>query len=439
MDVSSLKNKKIAIWGAGVEGCAAAEYLDELFPGISYYFIDDKNKTVPVVCGKKFLVVSDLEEIAAVLAETDVVIKSPGVSLYHPLLEKEKNRGIYITSLLNLWLSDKRSPLVIGITGTKGKSTTATLLGHVLNELGKKAGVLGNIGVPVSKISKDDADYIVVEISSYQAATLAEKCDIGVVTSLFPEHLDWHKTTQKYYEDKIKLLANSKVGIIEASVRDVLEENNINIGGIAEYGQSDGWHFVKDDVYKGTRFIGELKNDYLLREHNKSNVCAVMAVVDELGLDASSALDGMKSYRGLPHRQQELGEKNGILFVDDSISTTPQSTIAALNVYRGKTATLIVGGFDRGVDYIQLVNYLSDNPVNAVVCMGQSGERIFSYLKNKNTANIFLVSSMKEAVATAINNTKSSGVVLLSPASPSFDMFENYKERAESFIREINL
>jgi len=435
MRVDDLQNKKVVIWGTGKEGVATATWIVSTFPEQPFCFVDDGDGPEDIEIAFTKVPVFRKDASAKALAEADVIIKSPGVSLYHPSLEKEMERGAVVTSLLNLWLAEERQGRVIGITGTKGKSTTSTLLGHVLTKLGKRAVVLGNIGIPVSACT-EVYEYYIVEVSSYQAANFSETCGIGVLTSLFPEHLDWHRSIEAYYKDKANLLAHSTLRLIDDEAYETLQEHNITVDGALRFNMSGNFHFVEDLVCNGAEPIGSLENAYLLRRHNRHNVCAVLQVVHALGLDPKEALHGMGDYRGLPHREYELGEKEGILYVDDSISTTPQSAIAAMEAYAGRALTLIAGGFDRGIDYAPLVNYVAEKKIHAVVCLGQSGERIFAALKEKGLEAIRLVGTMEEAVREAKALTRKGGVILLSPAAPSYGLFKDFVERAECFSKE---
>jgi UDP-N-acetylmuramoyl-L-alanine---L-glutamate ligase len=306
----------------------------------------------------------------------------------------------------------------------------------VLNALGKKSFVLGNIGTPVTEGAQTDGDFFVVEVSSYQAANLTENIDLAVLTSLFPEHLDWHKSLENYYRDKSNLLSHAKIKIVESAALQTLKKLHIDFENAIVFNAPDAFHFNGAEVLHGPQKIGALGNAFLLRAHNRGNVCAVLAAVDALGLDPAAALKAMKDYRGLPHRQSELGEKDGVLYVDDSISTTPQSAIAAMEAYDGKSITLIAGGFDRGIDYEPLVAYVLQKKINAVVCLGDSGRRIFEGLRQSGFPNALLAASMREAVSAAKHATLQGGVILLSPAAPSYGMFKDFVDRAAHFAKE---
>ncbi|MFA4994076.1 MAG: UDP-N-acetylmuramoyl-L-alanine--D-glutamate ligase [Bdellovibrionales bacterium] len=427
---ADLKNKTIVIWGVGREGKAAAGYIRQQLPDQTFTFVDENPQADKAFMDQEDRFFSEKAQIEAALASADVIIKSPGVSVYHPLLSGKKT-----TSLLNLWLAEPPAAQTICITGTKGKSTTSALLFHTLNALGKKAALLGNIGVPVTEYAAQEKGFVLIEVSSYQAATLTETCDVGVVVSLYPEHLDWHNSLQTYYRDKLNLLAHSKTKIIGAKAQATAEQKGIAVKGATLFDYLSGFHVDRGQIYDKTTLLGSLRNTHLSRAHNLVNVCAVLAVLKQLGIDPKDALPKMETFSGLPHRQQELKEKDGILFVDDSISTTPQSAIAAMEVYAGRPITLLVGGFDRGIDYAPLIDYVLKNNVNAVICLGKSGQRIYEQL---TAPKAFLSASLQEAVALAKEKTPKGGVVLLSPAAPSYGLFKNFEERGRVFAELVN-
>ncbi len=388
MLIKNLHGKNIVIWGTGREGNAAADFIRAQLPDAAITFVDEASGG----------------DIAGALKAADIVVKSPGVSLYHPLL-----KGKNVTSLMNLWFAAPHAGKTICITGTKGKSTTSFLLAHVLTHMGYKATAVGNIGVPISE-APQDSDYIVIETSSYQAANFDGECDIAAVTSLYPEHLDWHGDFETYARDKLHILGQAKTKIVHRQVAETVHVPRQSI-------------ICEDEG-------ADIPNDYLSRPHNRANVAIVLKIVESLGLDQARALAAMADFKGLPHRQFELGEKDGILYVDDSIATTPQAAMAAMDVYRRRPLTLIVGGHDRGVDYTTLAAYIKSHAIQAVIGLGASGARILDQVPGQKAAN------MEEAVRLAKAATPAGGVILLSPAAPSFGLFKNYIERGEAFARE---
>ena len=437
MRVADLKNRKVLIWGLGHEGKSAAFFIRKILPDLPLVFADEADgpPMMPDMPDDS-RIVRDAAAIAGELDRADILVKSPGVSLYHPLVRKFQDRGGVVTSLLNLWLAEPRKAKVLCVTGTKGKSTTSALLTHTLGSLGNKAVVVGNIGVPVTEAPDQDCDYVVVEVSSYQAALFSGSCEVAVLTSLFPEHLDWHKSLASYYRDKLNLLAHAKKQIVNAQALPAIKDLGLIVKDALTFNDSKTFHAEGKDVYDGGEKIGALHNDHLSRAHNLSNVCGVLTVIRHLGLDIKLALQVMESYRGLPHRQEELGKKDGVLFVNDSIATTPQATIAALEAYAGKTVTLIVGGYDRGIDYGPLIDYILAHKIHAVLCLDVTGRKIHDALAQKRPNNLYMAASMPEIVALAKQHTPKDGVILLSPASPSYGLFKDFIERGQSFAAE---
>lgn len=406
MRVDELRGKRIAIWGFAREGRAALRFLRERDPALSITVLDDTATEVDI---------SGRSSIAAAINGFDVVVKSPGISLYDPLVVRAQADGVRFTSLLNLWFADAPQCKTICVTGTKGKSTTTALIAHILRGVGWRATAAGNIGVPITELPREGLDAAVIEVSSYQAADFAGMCDIAVLTSLYQEHLDWHGSVAAYRRDKLNLLRHARVSLINAdalpAVADVVELDRLAYGTFASCGIA-------------------IANRYLARSHNLSNLAGALAVARSLGVDPAKALSAAEDFPPLPHRQQEIGEVDGLLYVDDSISTTPEATIAALDVYRDRAVTVIIGGHDRGIDYAPLVERLRAEPRPGVVLMDASGRRIRDQISDCR-----LVDSMRDAVAAARAITPRGGVVLLSPAAPSYGRYRSFIERGEDFAR----
>lgn len=433
MKVIDLKNRKTVIWGTGREGAAAAQFIRKALPGHPLTFIDEAEGKDKIEGG--YEVARKPSQIKAALEGVEVIVKSPGVSLYHPAIENLKQKGVVITSLLNLWFAEPHGTKTVCITGTKGKSTTAALLAHTLNRLGVKTALAGNIGTPVTQVGGDDATCTVIEMSSYQAADFDGQCDIAVLTSLYPEHLDWHKTLETYYRDKLNLFAHAAAAVINNETAKAIAQAGLALDatGVTLTGTQDGIHANGTTVQDGETVLGTVQNAHLARAHNMVNICVVLTVIRRLGHDPRVALAAMDDFTGLPHRQHELGERGGILFVDDSISTTPQSAIAAMEVYRGKPVTLIAGGHDRGIDYAPLADYIVEHKIHAVICLGASGKRIMQELQTRGHGNVSAAAGMQDVIVAAKAGTPAGGVVLLSPAAPSYGLFKDFTERGKAF------
>ncbi len=435
MRAADLGAARVAIWGLGREGQAAIQFLRARHPNLPLLVLDDaEDAQLP----REF---SNIEcafgpqVIARALDRIDVLVKSPGVSLYRREIAIVRENGVAVTSLLNLWFGEALGVRTICVTGTKGKSTTASLIAHIVGRFGRKVALAGNIGVPVTEIDHTKTDYAVIEVSSYQAADFDGVCDIAVLTSLFPEHLDWHGTLGAYYRDKLNLLRHSQCAIVDGQTTAAR--------GLAQYLFNDevGLHARGGAIFDGSAPIGTVGNGYLARPHNLSNVCAALSVVKVLELDPVEALAVTDDFRALPHRQQEIGEIDGVLYVDDSISTAPELTIAALEVYTGRAITAIVGGYDRGIDYSKLVARFVGGGAQGVVCLGASGGRIYAALRAGagEPPEAASARSMEEAVSLAKRMTSSGGVILLSPAAPSYGYYRNFAERGRDFAAKVGL
>jgi UDP-N-acetylmuramoylalanine--D-glutamate ligase len=411
MHVAELRGKRIAIWGYAREGRAALRFLRERDPALDLTVLEDGD--APDV---QAALISGRAAIAEAISGFDVVVKSPGISLYDPLVLGAKGAGVRFTSLLNLWFADDPPCRTICVTGTNGKSTTTALIAHMVCGAGLRAMAAGNIGVPVTELPRDRLDAAVIEVSSYQAADFSGECDLAVLTSLFQEHLDWHGSVMAYRRDKLNLLLHARHTLISrdalGAVGDVLNLNSL----------------------PHTTFAAEpslhVNNRYLARPHNLANLAAALAVTQELGIDQSAALRAAEDFPPLPHRQQEIGEIDGVLYVDDSISTTPEATIAALVVYRDRPVTVIVGGHDRGIDYGPLIERLRTAPRPGLILMDASGRRM-----GQELGDGVLVETMHQAVAEARRMTASGGVVLLSPAAPSYGRYRSFIARGEDVSR----
>jgi UDP-N-acetylmuramoylalanine--D-glutamate ligase len=440
MRAAELGAARVAIWGLGREGQAAIRFLRAQHPNLPLLLLDDAEDARAPAGLDGIARAFGAEQIAGALGDIDVIVKSPGVSLYRPEIESARGAGVEITSLLNLWFAEGVDLTTICVTGTKGKSTTASLIAHMLRKLGRRVALVGNIGVPITAIDPATADYAVIEVSSYQAADFDGVCDVAVLTSLFPEHLDWHRTLDAYYRDKLNLLRHSR--------RAIVNRDTAAIAGAAKFGQlffndEDAIHGRGADIFQGLERIGRVRNRYLARAHNISNLCAALTVARALGMDLAAALDRTGDFAALPHRQQELGVIGEVLYVDDSISTAPESTLAALSVYVGHDITVIVGGHDRGIDYGKLVAALAQGAARAVICLGASGERIYGGLREaaKGLGAVapaaYQAQSMQDAVARARQMTPAGGVVLLSPAAPSYGYYRDFAERGRDFAAKV--
>jgi UDP-N-acetylmuramoyl-L-alanine---L-glutamate ligase len=266
----------------------------------------------------------------------------------------------------------------------------------------------------VTDLPRDGLEFAVIEVSSYQAADFEGLCDVAVLTMLAQEHLDWHGAVATYQRDKLNLLRHARHAIVNADARAAVTD-------------------LPNVTLFDPRADLTTANRYLARPHNLSNLSAALAVARHVGIDPVQALRAAEDFRPLPHRQQEIGEVDGVLYVDDSISTTPESAVAALDVYRDRDVTIIIGGQDRGIDYGVLIDRLRANPPCAVILLDASGRRIHDLLGSSH--GVHVARSMRDAVDLARTLTPRGGAVLLSPAAPSYGSYRSFIERGEDFAR----
>lgn len=433
MQFAELEHADVAIWGCGREGRSVLTALRRRFP--------DKPLTVyckpgeaDAALGAGHLCVFDGTPDAAHLSAHDIIIKSPGISAYKPEILAACARGTRFTSGTALWFGLNPDARVVAVTGTKGKSTTTALIAHLARSLGVHTTLAGNIGLPLLDLDGQHADLWAIELSSFQTGE-AGPLELGVVVSLGEEHLDWHGTRERYVADKLKLADVSRTLLVDART-PLLMERTAQHPHRATFDDALGWHVADGAIWRGSEQIIDLGGLPLRGAHNARNACAALAAIELLGFDASMAVSSLREFKPLPHRLTSLGVRDGIEWIDDSISTTPDAALAALESLHGRAVTLILGGFDRGLDWAGFARELALHPPHAVVLQGAAGPRITRTLRDANVAcAIEETTNLADAVTRAQALTSASGVVLLSPGAPSFDQFHDYAERGRNFAQ----
>lgn len=423
MRLSELNGKRVIILGTGREGAAAAEYLDGIAGSIA------ATSDTPVDGFRVPVLVSP--DPGSVVAGYDIAVKSPGMSPRHPLVAYLLAAGMPVTSGTDLWMNENFATTT-GITGSKGKSTTSSLVKHLTP--GSVLG--GNIGIPL--LALEPAARTIVELSSYQCQSLTRSPDVAVVTSLFPDHLDWHGTEEQYYTDKLNIVEHSPRVVIangedERLVGRLATHDVQWVGGENRYRIAD--RNGVDWITRGTEPIVPRSHLKLLGRHNALNACIALAAVDAVSeISADEAAEKLSTFLPLENRLEPIADPSGLTFINDSLSTSPYAAIAALRTFAGRDITLIVGGQDRGVDYRPLAKYIASHPVAAVIGLPPSGERILGEIGSARTE---LATDMRDAVEKARALTPANGTVLLSPAAPSYGIYRDFAERAADFKRAI--
>lgn len=426
------------ILGYGREGQSTYRLLRKKFPHLALG-IADKNEAIAEyeeLQGdsniKFFLGKTYLEAIL----DYDVVIKSPGITLKGVKLKA----GSKIVSQTDIFLS-QFSTQTIGITGTKGKSTTASLIYHFLKNAGKDTVLLGNIGIPpFDKIDKISRETIVVfEMSGHQLEYLHHSPHIAVLLNLFPEHLDHFSSLDNYYYAKMNVCRFQSHGdffICEESVKAYLPKVESEI---LFFGKAKG---LSASLFNQTVYFSEnaikLKMNFeeipLLGKHNLKNLMAAMLAVKIVGVDFEDSIRYLNTFKTLPHRLEYVGNFGGIDFFNDSISTVPESAIAALQSIPN-IDTIILGGFDRGLDYAEFIRFITKSSLSNLIFTGKAGEKMMRLLPSgiEKQKAIYKVVDMDEAFQIIRKISKKGSRCLLSPAAASYDQYHNFEHRGDVF------
>ena len=419
---SDLRGARAGVWGVGVEGLANLRKLVTL--GARPVLVDDR----PVL--------ATAEGGLEALGRCDVVIKSPGISRYRPEVAELAARSVPVAGGLGLWLAEADRSRVACITGTKGKSSTTAIAGHLLRRWGYPCVVGGNIGQPPWDPSLEgDAQYWVIETSSYQATDLAASPAVVAVTSLHPDHLDWHGDVETYYADKLSACSQPGADLTVANGdSEELRARAALLGPRVE------WVRAGDD--HGADWMAPLG---LLGAHSRRNALIARACLRALGVrqaaDEAALAGAAAGFVPLANRLQVIGEIGGVTFVDDSLSTNVLPTLAALDAFPGRRIALIAGGHDRGIDYAPLAAGLAAREwPTLVLTVPDSGPRIQAAIEAADPAKVDVVAcdDLDTAVERGFGWALPDGVVLLSPAAPSFGAFRDYADRGEAFARAIN-
>jgi UDP-N-acetylmuramoyl-L-alanine---L-glutamate ligase len=441
MHISALEGRNVALWGFGREGRAALRALRRRYPGQRFTVLCPVEEAADVAALADPLVEIDSSADAQRIAAFDVVVRSPGISPLSPLSRAAAERGATFTSGTALWFAESLPGLKLCVTGTKGKSTTTSMIAHLLRRRGLAVGLAGNIGLPLIELIDPPMPPAVwaIELSSYQT-TEAGRADVALVLNLFPEHLDWHGDAERYFSDKLALIERSTPRrVVLDATDDRLRAFGETRSDVLWFNRADGWHQRGDWIWRGDEQVFDATRMTLPGRHNRGNLCAALAAIEALGFDARPLAAHAESFHALPHRLQSLGLRDGIEYVDDSISTTPHASLAALDCFAGRPVAILVGGYDRGIDWTVFGERMAEQPPVAVIGMGQNGRAITERIAAMApSTTVVLAGDLRQAVAVARNalqarGAAAPGVVLLSPGAPSFPVFRDYSERGRAF------
>ncbi|HUB75236.1 MAG TPA: UDP-N-acetylmuramoyl-L-alanine--D-glutamate ligase [Solirubrobacteraceae bacterium] len=466
---SDLDGAAIGVWGAGREIAAFAAELERLLPAAR--IVAAAFDAPPSPAEREALrspgarIVAGGEAVRA-LRECELVVRSPGVSIHRPELRALRDAGTPVTTATSLWLEEHGGEGVLGVSGTKGKSTTAALAGHLARAAGRTVALAGNIGVPaIELLSREPAQVVVLELSSYQIADLSRGPEVALMTNLFREHVDWHGSERAYREDKLRLLALPGVrgavlnGREDAGLLAALDGAPRRPGGGAPrlagggapppaqadrlglgvetvlYGVPGGFDVRDGAITRAGGRIASTAELPLRGEHNALNLCGALAGLQALGVQAPLPLGrALAGFEPLAHRLEEVAERDGVLWVNDSISTTPESTLAALASFPGRRIVLIAGGQDREQDYAQLARAIAAGEAS-LIAVPTTGTRLLEAARAAGAPQERLCEArdLAEAIERARARARPGEVVLLSPAAPSYDHYRDFEQRGERF------
>lgn len=418
------KDKKVLILGFGREGRSTLAFIREFLPD-QVVTIADANSiqvedpNVRLICGPDYM---------DAINGCEIVMKSPGISVRDVKIPS----GVHVTCQTDLYLQYSGCARTVGITGTKGKTTTSSLIYAILQAAGVKSSLIGNIGVPVFECLNDtDGMTAVIEMSSHQLEFCRHSPDIALLTNLYPEHLDHYNGYAGY--------VNAKLNIARYQTAEnlFLINGDQDVSDIANLTQFPARREAVSLREADDLFVQELFacNDYLRGEHFHYDILFAMHAARDLGVPDEAVLKGVAGFRGAPHRLQFVGEYAGVKWYDDAIATIPRAVecgVAGL----GDVDTLIIGGMDRGLDYSEFEDYLCGCNVRNIVCLPDTGHAIGQNLIRRRCGKmVYQAEDMEQAVQMAANITEKGKSCLLSPAASSYNVYRNFEHKGDDFQR----
>ena len=439
--IENFKNKKILILGFGKEGKSTYELIRKYLPK-QYIYISDQRDIQNI---KELKEDENVEIISndcylKQLEEYDIIMKSPGISFNGLNIEKFSHK---IKSQLELLLEFLNN-YTIGVTGTKGKSTTSTLIYEVLKGNGKDCLLLGNIGIPVfdyiDKIKEDTI--LVLEMSSHQLEYMALSPNIAILLNLFEEHLDHYESYEKYIEAKCNIYKYQKesdyflYNLDNETVKKHIKNTYAKTYKVSLKSDKNSDVYIKNNnIYVEDENMYDISNHRNLKgDYNLNNIMFVVAVAQILKLDKQKTADIINNFKTLAHRLELVATIDGVDYYDNSIATVPIATIEAVKALKN-VKTLIIGGMDRGIDYTEFIDFLNNSDINNIICMPKTGHDIAKSLKDEKK---HVVQTMEEAVKVAKNVTKKGETCLLSPAAASYGFFKNFEAKGDLYKKLIN-
>lgn len=429
---------KVAIVGFAVEGRANYQYFKKL--GAEITICNDSNVDIPDGANSQLG-----ENYLDNLDQFDLIVRTAGLNP-SKILDKNPNVKDKITTTINEFLKISPTKNIIGVTGTKGKGTTSTLIYKIIEAHEKKVFIAGNIGSsPLEIIDQLDEDsWVVLELSSFQLCDIKLAPHIMACLMVVPEHLDWHKDLEDYINAKKQVFLAQKhddIAIFNPYSEFSIRIADGSVGTKIPYLKTPGAYIENSNIKIDDITICNVDEVKLLGEHNLENVCASITTVWQAGFKNSEAIAKViNEFSGLEMRLELIKEVNGVKYFNDSFGTTPETAIVALKSIK-EPKILIAGGSDKGADYAEMAKEISNQNVKAVISIGITGPKIAELLKNIKPELTIIegLDKMPEIVSKASSIATPGDAVLLSCGSASFGLFENYKDRGNQFNQAVRL
>lgn len=450
-----LRNRKVALIGLGISNIPLLDYLYNLQAKVTVFddrSIEDIPKDIMDKITRYTFEFSFGENNLAKLNGFDLIFRSPSCMPTRKELKQAEDSGAIVTSEIEM-LMEIAPCKIVGITGSDGKTTTSTLIYEILKEAGYNVYLGGNIGAPLFTKLNDilPEDIIVLELSSFQLMNMTVSPDIAVITNITQNHLNLHSSYEEYIEAKKNIFrSQDENGILVLNydneiTRECKQDANGKVAYFSSKEKLDNGIIVDNDIIKECedklrKHIVNTKDINLKGMHNYENICAAYAATKTL-VDTETALKAIKEFKGVEHRLEFIKEINGVKWYNDSIGTSPTRTIAGLNSFE-EDIILIAGGYDKNLDYEPLAKPIVDK-VKGLILIGQTAEKIYEVVNKKlqeenKDLDIYICDEFSQTVQIANKIAKPGQIVLFSPASASFDMFENYAQRGKKFKELVN-
>jgi UDP-N-acetylmuramoylalanine--D-glutamate ligase len=432
---------KIAILGYARQGQSAAEYFSKNTANEITICDIKENLKLPKTFKKKLG-----KNYLKNLNDFDLIVRSPSIHPKNIIAENNAEITEKITTTTNIFFEVCPTKNIIGVTGTKGKGTTSTLISRILENDGFRVHLGGNIGLDPLQLLKENikpTDWVVLELANFQLIDIKHSPKIAVCLTFTPEHLDWHTDTAEYLKAKQQLFKWQKKDDIAIyySANDYSKKIAEASGGkIIPFLQKPGAIVENDTVKIDDHTICQKEDIKLIGDHNLQNVCAAVTAVWQITQDTDSIKNAIKDFSGLPHRIEFVREVNGIAFYNDSFATAQGATIAAINAIK-ENKILILGGYDRGMDLNEIIEEikLHNKDISHFVLIGSTANILKRELSANKLSNYTVIESKKmtDIVKTANRLAKPGEAVIFSPAFASFDMFKDFEDRGNQFKDQV--